>query len=73
MNQADNYEAALLFARVGAVTKGQQYKDIALDFLNLLQLRGELTALYLAAPDFAVLTAEPRWQVVNSAAAAGQP
>jgi len=70
MNRADNYEAAVLFAKVAATTRGQQYKDIALDFLNLLQLRGELDRQMLAAPELNILAGEPRWQLLSRAAAA---
>jgi len=70
MNRSDNYEAAVLFARVAAATQGQQYKDIALDFLNLLWLRRELDAQSLAVADFNILATEPRWQVLSSKLAA---
>lgn len=73
MNRADNYEAARLFARVAAVTQVQQYKDIALDFLNLLQLREQLNAQILALEDFAVLTAEPRWQLLQHKVTEAKP
>jgi hypothetical protein len=73
MNRAENYEAAVLFAKVAAITKGQQYKNIALDFLNLLLLRGELDAQSLAVPEFNILAKELRWQLLNRQLAGTHP
>lgn len=63
MNQADNLAAAVVFARVALVTGEQRYKDIALDFLNLLYVRRQLTAKkMLRQPAFKILYPEQRWK-----------
>ena len=43
MTNEQNYEAAIIFAKIASSNNEQQYKDIALDFLNLLYIRRELT------------------------------
>lgn len=42
MNEAENYEAATLFATIFNTTGEEQYRSISLDFLSLLHLRGRL-------------------------------
>ncbi len=62
MNSEDNLEAAILFSKIGAVDKDEKYKSIALDFLNLLYLRKNLSkAQLLAQSAFQVLYKEQRW------------
>ena len=62
MTNDDNYNAAILFAKVSAITDEQQYKDIALDFLNLLHQRQLLTKKLLKEQtEFKVLFKEKRW------------
>jgi hypothetical protein len=74
LSDQENYEAALLFADIARQTNGQQYKDVALDFLNLLYLRGYLTAARLERePKFGVLRPEPRWQHTLKLLAANPP
>jgi hypothetical protein len=62
MTNEDNYKAAILFARIASQDKEQQYKDIALDFLNLLYQRKALNKKRLQEqPEFTVLAPESRW------------
>ena len=62
MTSAENYEAAIVFAKIAEQTNEQQYKDIALDFLNLLLVRKELTKSKLKKqPEFKTLVKEQRW------------
>lgn len=68
MTNEENYEAALIFAKIAATTKEQKYKDLSLDFLNLLYLRGALKKqTILKEPLFKVLQQQKRWlDIVNS-------
>lgn len=62
MTNNDNYEAATIFATIASLNKEQQYKEIALDFLNLLYLRQALRKKkLLAQPAFKSLASESRW------------
>ena len=62
MSSADNFEAAIIFSKIGVVDKDEKYKGIALDFLNLLYVRRYLTKMQLLAqPAFKVLYKEQRW------------
>lgn len=62
MTSVENYKAAIVFAKIAELTNEQQYKDIALDFLNLLLVRKKLTRTKLRKqPEFKVLVKEPRW------------
>jgi hypothetical protein len=62
MTNDDNYNAAILFAKVSGITDEQQYKEIALDFLNLLLQREFLTKKLLKEQtEFKVLFKEKRW------------
>ena len=62
MTNDDNYNAAIVFAKVSAITGEQQYKDIALDFLSLLHQRQFLTKKLLKEQtEFQVLFKEKRW------------
>jgi hypothetical protein len=62
MNNADNFEAAVLFANIAAVNNDEQYKSIALDFLDLLLLRNCLSKKQLLVqPAFKILQKEQRW------------
>jgi len=67
MSNSDNFEAALLFARIAIRDHNDRYRSISLDFLNLLLQRGELTkkALNRHRP-FQVLQEEPRWTAIYS-------
>ncbi|MCU7548593.1 hypothetical protein OCK74_05665 [Chitinophagaceae bacterium LB-8] len=63
MSSADNFDAAIVFSKIGAVDKDEKYKSIALDFLNLLYVRQNLTKTQLLSqPAFKVLYKEPRWK-----------
>ncbi len=63
MTSSDNLEAAVLFSRIGAVDSDEKYKSIALDFLNLLYLRQNLSKeQLLSQPAFKILYDEQRWQ-----------
>ncbi|MFT3827865.1 MAG: hypothetical protein QM731_28365 [Chitinophagaceae bacterium] len=62
MSNEDNFLAAKVLAKIADKTKEQQYKDISLDFLNLLWLRGELTKKRLKKEAaFDILHSEARW------------
>jgi hypothetical protein len=66
MSNADNYEAAILFAKIAGKDNNPQYKSISLDFLNLLYLRGELTKGKLQSQHaFKILHGEPRWKEIH--------
>jgi hypothetical protein len=63
MTNADNFEAAIIFSKIGAADKDEKYKSIALDFLNLLYARRNLTkAKLLMQPAFKILYKEQRWR-----------
>ncbi len=63
MDKADNLEAAILFSKIGVLNKDEKYKSIALDFLYLLYLRGDVSKLELhGQPAFKILHQEQRWQ-----------
>lgn len=67
MSNAENFEAALLFANIASRDSNPQYKSIALDFLNLLYLRKYLTKQKLESQQaFKILHNEPRWIEMNS-------
>jgi hypothetical protein len=62
MSSADNFEAAIVFSKICAVDKDEKYKSIALDFLDLLNVRRKLTKTQLLAqPAFKELYKEKRW------------
>lgn len=62
MSEADNFEAAIIFSGIAAVDNDEKYRGIALDFLDLLHLRRNLTkAQLLTEPAFQVLQKERRW------------
>lgn len=62
MSSADNFEAGVVFSKIAAVNNSEQYKSIALDFLDLLYLRGDITkAQLLEQPAFVTLYKEQRW------------
>jgi hypothetical protein len=62
MSNTDNFEAAILFAKIAGKDNNPQYKFISLDFLNLLYLRGGLSKGKLQSqPAFKILRGEPRW------------
>ena len=64
MTSSDNYDAAILFAKIYAFNNGSRYKDIALDFLTLLYQRQELYSFNIKnQPLFRILHNEPRWAV----------
>jgi hypothetical protein len=68
MTNNENYRAALIFAQIAATTREQKYKDLSLDFLNLLSLRGRLKKSSISRePLFKILHKEKRWMdLVNS-------
>jgi len=62
MSNNDNLEASILFSKIAKVDKDEKYKGIALDFLDLLYLRGKLTKnMLLKQSDFKILYQEQRW------------
>lgn len=62
MSNNDNFEASILFSKIAKVDKDEKYKGIALDFLDLLYLRGRLTKkMLLKQSDFRILYQEKRW------------
>lgn len=62
MSAAENFEAAILFAKIAAKDNNPQYRSISLDFLNLLYLRRDLTKTKLRSQKpFKILYNEPRW------------
>jgi hypothetical protein len=61
MDDEQNYQAAIFFARIAANDPDPEYKSIALDFLGLLEARETLTKKQLQNPVFGVLKSEPRW------------
>jgi hypothetical protein len=66
MSNADNFEAAIIFSRIAVINNEEQYKSIALDFLDLLYSRGNLTKAQLVKqPAFRILYKEQRWIDLN--------
>jgi len=62
MSNNDNIEASILFSKIAKVDKDEKYKSIALDFLDLLYIRGKLTKTQLLKQsDFKILHQEQRW------------
>lgn len=61
MTSKQNYNAAVLFAKIATVDTNPQYKSIALDFLQLLALQGQLPKTWLDKNSLAILKSEPRW------------
>jgi len=61
MNNADNYDAALIFAGIANKDYDSKYKAIALDFLNLLYQRNKLRKKQLSGNIFKVLHKDQRW------------
>jgi hypothetical protein len=68
MTNKENYEAAVIFAKIAYNLRTQKYKDLSLDFLNLLFLRGALEkSRVLQERVFKMLHKEKRWMaIVNS-------
>ena len=66
MTNADNFEAAIIFSKIAAEDNDTQYKSIALDFLDLLYLRRDLTKAQLRKQSaFRILFKEQRWIDMN--------
>ncbi|MFC4162453.1 DUF6624 domain-containing protein [Epilithonimonas zeae] len=62
MSNNDNIEASILFSKIAKIDKDEKYKSIALDFLDLLYLRGKLTITQLLKQsEFKILHQEQRW------------
>lgn len=62
MSNDENLEAAVIFSRIATVDKNARYKNIALDFLNLLYLRKWVTkSQLLTISEFQILYDEKRW------------
>lgn len=67
MSNSENYAAAVLFSQIATQNNNPQYKSIALDFLNLLYLRGKLTKEELKPQrSFRILYRERRWTEIYS-------
>ncbi|HSC40419.1 MAG TPA: DUF6624 domain-containing protein [Chitinophagaceae bacterium] len=65
MSNAENYQAAILFARVATQNKDDRFSSMALDFLNLLYLRHALDKNKLKMqPAFRILYKNPRWMSI---------
>jgi hypothetical protein len=66
MSTLDNFEAAIIFSKIATVNNDEKYKSIALDFLDLLFLRGSLSKKKMKQqPSFRILYNEPRWLDMN--------
>lgn len=68
MDNEDNFEAAIIFAKIATINNEQKYKDISLDFLYLLYLRQFLNkSTLLEQQKFEILHNEERWKdILNS-------
>jgi hypothetical protein len=66
MTDEESLEAAKLFSRIATKVKdNQKYKDISLDFLNLLNLRNKLDKISLQKmPEFEVIHQDSRWMML---------
>jgi hypothetical protein len=65
MSEKDNFEAAVIFASIAGSNSDQKYKNISLDFLNLLYLRNTITKSVLEhEPAFKVLHEDDRWKEI---------
>ncbi len=65
MTDAQNFSAAVVFAKIAALDTNEQYRSIALDFLHLLALKQVLTNTELLAEKaFVTLYGEPRWKEI---------
>ncbi len=65
MNEAENYDAAVLFATIFNTTGEEQYRGISLDFLSLLHLRGTLPVKKLKRDStFSRFHQENRWVAI---------
>ncbi|WP_343687163.1 DUF6624 domain-containing protein [Chryseobacterium gleum] len=63
MSNEENYDAARVFSTIALKTNEQKYKEIALDFLNLLYVREMLNKdMLLKCNDFKILYNEERWK-----------
>jgi hypothetical protein len=63
MSTKDNYDAAVLFAKIAAEDSNEQYASIALDFLNLVYRRRELLKWRVVQePAFKLLHEQVRWK-----------
>lgn len=66
MTSEENFEAAVIFSKIGAKDQDGKYKSIALDFLELLNSRKFLTKIKLAEePAFHILHQDQRWHKIN--------
>ena len=66
MTNKENFEAAVIFSKIGTIDQDEKYKSISLDFLELLNLRKFLTKRKLInEPAFLVLHKDPRWDRIN--------
>jgi hypothetical protein len=68
MNDMDNFKAAVVLSKIASEDKDDRYKNIALDFLDLLSLRKSLTKIQLLQEtSFKILYNEQRWIDLNKA------
>ncbi|MBX2963735.1 MAG: hypothetical protein KF687_14590 [Cyclobacteriaceae bacterium] len=68
MSNEDNFEAAIIFSKIASENNedADKYKSIALDFLDLLVLRGDLSKSKLKKqPSFKILFDQQRWIDIN--------
>lgn len=65
MSDKDNYDAAVLFAKIARKDADPEYKGIALDFLNLLYLRRSPDLKKIRKQkEFSVLYNQERWKTL---------
>lgn len=68
MSDLQNYEAALLFAKIYNQNGEEKYRSISLDFLSLLFIRGNLNKIkILNQTEFRSFHAQKRWLDIISA------
>ena len=66
MTNKENFEAAVIFSKIGTIDQDEKYKSISLDFLELINIRKFLTKRKLInEPAFLVLHKDPRWDRIN--------
>lgn len=67
MSDEDSFDAAVIFSKIASETSEAKYASIALDFLDLMLLRGSLRKKQLSeTPVLQVLRNNPRWSNINS-------
>lgn len=63
MSDDDNFDAAVIFSKIALQNDDEKYRSIALDFLDLLNMRSVLTKTKLLnQPSLQILKNEERWK-----------